>query len=45
VSSGGKHPLDNYAGQECIILDDLRDTTYDFQDLLKLTDNNTDSLV
>lgn len=44
VSSGGRNPLDNYAGQECIILDDLRDNVYPFQDLLKLTDNNTDSL-
>lgn len=45
ISSGGKHPLDNYEGQECIILDDLRDNTYELSDFLKLTDNNTDSLV
>ena len=45
VSSWGKHPLDNYEGQECIILDDLRDNTYELSDFLKLTDNNTDSLV
>ena len=45
ISSGGKHPLDNYEGQECIILDDLRDDTYPLADFLKLTDNNTDSLV
>lgn len=45
ISSGGKNPLDNYEGQECIILDDLRDNTYEFSDILKLTDNNTDSLV
>lgn len=45
ISSGWKHPLDNYEGQECIILDDIRPTTYEYNDLLKLTDNHTDSLV
>lgn len=45
ISSGGKNPLDNYKGEECIILDDLRDTSYKMSDFLKLTDNNTDSLV
>ena len=45
ISSGGKKPLDDYKGQECIILDDLRDDTFSFPDLLKLTDNNTQSFV
>lgn len=45
ISSGGKNPLDNYKGEDCIILDDLRDTTYSLSDFLKLTDNNTNSLV
>lgn len=45
VSSGGKNPMDNYAWEECIIIDDLRDDTYTLSDFLKLTDNNTDSLV
>jgi len=45
ISSWWKHPLDNYAWEECIILDDLRETTYEYNDLLKLTDNYTDSLV
>lgn len=45
VSSWGKHPLDNYGWEDCIILDDLRDNTYELSDFLKLTDNNTDSLV
>ena len=45
VSSGGKNPLDDYKWEECIILDDLRDDVYDFADLLKLSDNNTNSLV
>lgn len=45
ISSGGKNPLDNYEGQECIILDDIRPSSFEFSDLLKLTDNNTNSLV
>lgn len=45
VSSWGRNPLDNYEGQECIILDDLRDDHYELSDFLKLSDNNTDSLV
>lgn len=45
VSSGGKNALDDYKGQDCIILDDLRDSTFAFADLLKLLDNHTDSAV
>lgn len=45
ISSGGKNPLDNYAGEECIILDDIRGNVFTLADFLKLTDNNTDSLV
>lgn len=45
VSSGGKNPLDNYEGQECIILDDCRPSTFALADFLKLTDPHTDSLV
>lgn len=45
ISSTGKNCMDDYAGQECILLDDLRDTTFPFVDLLKLTDNNTDALI
>lgn len=45
ISSGGSNPLDDYAGQDCIILDDLRDSNYRLSDFLKLTDNNTNSLV
>lgn len=45
ISSGGKDPLDDYGGQDCIILDDLRDSNYKLSDFLKLTDNNTSSLV
>lgn len=45
ISSGGKNPLDNYQGEECIILDDTRSSTWNLTDFLKLTDNHTDSLV
>lgn len=47
ISSWGKNLLDDYKGQECIILDDYRDNIKGlyFSDFLKLTDNNTDSLV
>lgn len=45
VSSGGKNPLDDYAGQDCIILDDIRGSVFSLADFLKLTDNNTDSMV
>ena len=45
ISSGGKNPLDNYKGEECIILDDTRSSSWSLTDFLKLTDNHTDSLV
>lgn len=45
ISSTGKNPLDNYEGQECIILDDCRPSTFALADFLKLTDPYTDSLV
>lgn len=45
ISSGGKNPLDNYQGEECIILDDTRSSTWSLTDFLKLTDNHTDSLI
>ncbi len=45
VSSGGKNPLDDYKGEEVIIMDDTRSQNWDMSDFLKLTDNHTDSLV
>lgn len=45
ISSGGKNPLDDYQGEECIVLDDTRSSTWHLTDFLKLTDNYTDSLV
>ena len=32
-------------GQKAIILDDLRDSSFEFEDLLKILDNNTSSSV
>ena len=45
VSSSSNDPLQDYRGQKCIIIDDARDTTFEFEDYLKLTDNNTASSV
>ncbi len=45
ISSGWKNPLDDYEWEECIVLDDIRPETFDYNDLLKFTDNNTDSFV
>lgn len=45
VSSSSNDPFQDYMGQKAIILDDMRDTAFDFEDLLKLLDNNTSSSV
>lgn len=45
VSSGSNDPLDGYAGQDCIILDDLRPSCMGLSDLLKMLDNNTSSTI
>ena len=45
VSSSSNDPFQDYMGQQAIILDDLRDKAFDFEDLLKLLDNNTASSV
>ena len=45
ISSSSNDPLQDYRGQRCVILDDVRDTTFQFEDYLKLTDNNTASSV
>ena len=44
VSSSSNDPLDGYKGQDVLILDDLRGSAFSFSDLLKLLDNNTDTL-
>ena len=45
VSSGSNDVLDDYRGEDCIILDDLRPSTLGLADLLKMLDNNTASSV
>lgn len=45
VAGGSRDPFDGYAGQDCVILDDLRPEEHHISDLLKMTDNHTASLV
>lgn len=45
VSSASNDPFQDYLGQKAIILDDLRDTSFEMEDLLKMLDNNTNSSV
>lgn len=45
ISSSSNDPYQDYQGQDAIILDDVRDTVFEFQDLLKMLDNNTSSSV
>lgn len=45
ISSSSNDPLQDYLGQKAIILDDLRDETFKFEDFLKITDNNTQSSI
>lgn len=45
VSSSSNDILDSYKGQDCILLDDFREDSMSFPDLLKLLDNHTNSTV
>lgn len=45
VSSSSNDILDGYAGQDAIILDDMRPSSIGLSDLLKMTDNHTASSV
>lgn len=45
VSSSSNDPFDGYQGQEAIILDDVRGSSFTFADLLKILDNNTQSTI
>ncbi len=45
ISSASNDPFQDYLGQKGIILDDLRDHAFPFEDLLKTLDNNTSSSV
>lgn len=45
VSSSSNDPFQDYMGQRAMILDDLRDKSFELEDILKLLDNNTQSSV
>lgn len=45
ISSSSNDILDGYAGQDAIILDDMRPSAIGLSDLLKMTDNHTASSV
>ena len=45
ISSSSNDPFQDYMGQKAIILDDLRDKSFELEDLLKILDNNTSSSV
>ena len=45
ISSSSNDPFQDYLGQKAIILDDLRDKSFELEDILKLLDNNTKSSV
>ena len=45
ISGSSNDPLEMYKGQEAYILDDLRDESMKFSDLLKFLDNHTNSAV
>lgn len=45
VSSSGSDPLGEYDSEECIIIDELRNDSFSYNELLKLLDNHTNSFV
>lgn len=45
ISGSSNDPLEGYQGQECVVLDDVRGSDWKINDLLKMLDNNTNSLV
>lgn len=45
VSSSSNDPMQDYKGEDVLILDDIRDTTFRFHDLLKVLDNHTSSSI
>lgn len=45
ISSASNDPFQDYMGQNAIILDDLRYTTFELENLLKILDNDTSSTV
>jgi len=45
ISSSSNDPFQDYLGQRAMILDDLRDKSFELEDFLKIIDNNTNSSV
>lgn len=45
VSSSSNDPMQDYKGEDVLILDDLRDSDFKFTDMLKILDNHTKSTV
>lgn len=45
VTSSSNDPMQDYKGEDVLIMDDLRDEDYKFTDLLKILDNHTNSTV
>ena len=45
ISSSSNDPMQDYKGQDILILDDLRDESFRFDDLLKILDNHTGSSI
>lgn len=41
ISSSSNDPMQDYKGEDVLILDDLRDNSFEFVDLLKILDNHT----
>lgn len=45
ITSSSNDPMQDYKGEDVLIMDDLRDSDYTFTDLLKTLDNHTHSTV
>lgn len=45
ISSSSNDVMQDYKGEDVLILDDLRDENFKFDDILKLLDNNTNSSI
>lgn len=45
ISSSSNDPMQDYKGEDVLILDDIRDTTFRFHDFLKVLDNHTNSTI
>lgn len=45
ISSSSNDPMQDYKGEDVLVLDDIRDDTFKFHDLLKVLDNHTNSTI